>query len=53
MEVNDKKMNTTDDFDEVVKATNASKDPVLWIKAKNQAGQYKIFTVDLSEDTKK
>lgn len=53
LEVNDKKMNTPDDFDEVVKAANNSKDPVLWIKAKNQAGQYKSFTVDLSTDAKK
>ena len=53
LEVNDKKMNTTSDFDEAVKAANASKDPVLWIKAKTQSGLPKSFAVDLSKDEKK
>ncbi|MBR4649106.1 MAG: Do family serine endopeptidase [Bacteroidaceae bacterium] len=53
LEVNDKKMNTTSDFDEAVKAANASKDPVLWIKAKTQSGLPKSFAVDLSNDEKK
>lgn len=48
LEVNDRKMNTQTDFDEAVKAANASKEPVLWIKAKTQSGIYKSFTVDLS-----
>ena len=53
IEVNDRKMTSTDDFDEVVKAANASKDPVLWIKAKTQSGLPKSFAVDLSTDEKK
>ena len=53
LEVNDRKMVSTDDFDEVVKAANASKDPVLWIKAKTQSGLPKSFAVDLSTDEKK
>ena len=53
IEVNDRKMVSTDDFDEVVKAANASKDPVLWIKAKTQSGLPKSFAVDLSSDEKK
>ena len=52
-EVNDKKMNNTDDFNEVVKQTNASKDPVLWIKAKTQSGLPKSFAIDLSSDKDK
>jgi hypothetical protein len=46
-------MVSTDDFDEAVKAANASKDPVLWIKAKTQSGLPKSFAVDLSNDEKK
>ena len=53
LEVNDRKMLTNDDFDEAVKAANASKDPVLWIKAKTQSGLPKSFAVDLSKDEKK
>ncbi|MBQ7742219.1 MAG: Do family serine endopeptidase [Bacteroidaceae bacterium] len=53
LEVNDRKMVSTDDFDEVVKVANASKDPVLWIKAKTQSGLPKSFAVDLSGDEKK
>lgn len=53
LEVNDRKMVSTDDFDEVVKAANASKDPVLWIKAKTQSGLPKSFAVDLNTDEKK
>lgn len=53
LEVNDKKMNTQTDFDEVVKAANSSKEPVLWIKAKTQSGINKSFVVDLSNSDKK
>ena len=52
MQVNDKKMNTKDDFEEIVKKTNLSSDRVLWIRAKTQSGINKSFTVDL-EDAKK
>ncbi len=53
LEVNDKKMNTQTDFDEAVKAANASKDPVLWIKAKTQSGRPLSYVVDLSDSDKK
>ena len=53
LEVNDRKMITTADFDEAVKAANASKDPVLWIKAKTQSGLPKSFAIDLSTDEDK
>ena len=53
LEVNDRKMTTTADFDEAVKAANASKDPVLWIKAKTQSGLPKSFAIDLSTDEDK
>lgn len=52
LEVNGVKMNTKTDFDEVVKAANSSKDPVLWIKAKTQSGKPCSFAVDLSENKK-
>ena len=39
--------------DEAVKAANASKDPVLWIKAKTQSGLPKSFAIDLSTDEDK
>lgn len=53
MQVNDKKMNTVADFDEVVKQTNLSSDRVLWIRAKTQSGINKSFTVDLSDSQAK
>jgi len=49
LEVNDTKMNTQSDFDQAVKTANASKDPVLWIKARTQSGVRKSFVVDLSD----
>ena len=52
MQVNEKKMNTKEDFEEIVKKTNLSSDRVLWIRAKTQSGINKSFTVDL-EDAKK
>ena len=53
MQINDKKMNTVADFDEVVKQTNLSSDRVLWIRAKTQSGINKSFTVDLSDSQAK
>lgn len=53
LEANDTKMNTQTDFDEAVKAANASKEPVLWIKAKTQSGLPRSYVVDLSDSEKK
>lgn len=52
LEINDVKMNTQTDFDEVVKAANASKEPVLWIKAKTQSGLPRSYVVDLTDPKK-
>ncbi len=49
MQVNDKQMNTTDDFEEAVRAANMSSDRVLWIRAKTQSGLNRSFTIELSE----
>ena len=48
----DKKMNTVEDFNEVVKQANLSSERVLWIKAKTQSGMYKSFTIDLEDSPK-
>ncbi|MGN1236556.1 MAG: Do family serine endopeptidase [Bacteroidaceae bacterium] len=47
-EVNEVKMNSVSDFDQVVREANASKDPVLWIKAKTSSGLPKSYVVDLN-----
>ena len=52
LQVNDKKMNTVEDFNEVVKQANLSSERVLWIKAKTQSGMYKSFTIDLEDSPK-
>lgn len=52
MQVNDKKMNTPQDFEEAVKAANMSTDRVLWIRAKTQSGINKSFTIELDEAKK-
>lgn len=53
MQVNEKKMNTPEDFDDIVKTTNMSNDRVLWIRAKTESGLNKSFTVDLSNEKTK
>lgn len=50
MQVNNKKMVTTDDFDEAVKQANMSSDRVLWIQAKTQSGLNKPFVIELDDD---
>lgn len=49
MQVNDKLMNTTEDFYEAVKAANMSSDRVLWIRAKTQSGLNRSYTVELGD----
>lgn len=52
MQVNDRRMNTTADWDEAVKAANMSTDRVLWIRAKTQSGLNRSFTVELGDPKK-
>ena len=52
MQVNDRRMNTTADWEEAVKAANMSTDRVLWIRAKTQSGLNRSFTVELGEPEK-
>lgn len=49
LQVNDKKMNTVDDFNEVVKEANMTTDRVLWIRAKTQSGINKSYTIELGD----
>ena len=49
LEVNDKKMKTVDDWEEVVKSANQSSDRALWIKALKPSGRKVSFVVDLNE----
>ena len=53
MQVNDRKLSSTDDFNDAVKAANMSSDRVLWIRAKTQSGLNKSFTVELGDQSKK
>lgn len=52
MQINDRKMNTVEDFEEVVKATNLSSDRTLWIRAVTQSGLKRSFTIELDQKTK-
>ena len=49
LEVNDQKMESVDDWEEVVKAANQSADRALWIKALKPSGRKVSFVVDLNE----
>ena len=49
LEVNDKKMESVDDWEEVVKEANQSSDRALWIKALKPSGRKVSFVVDLNE----
>ena len=53
MQVNDRAMKTTTDWDEAVKEANMSSDRVLWIRAKTQSGINRSFTVELGDQKKK
>lgn len=48
-QVNDKVINTVEDFEEAVKAANMSSDRVLWIRAKTQSGLNRSYTVELGD----
>ena len=49
LEVNDKKMETVEDWENVVKQANQSSDRALWIKALKPSGRKVSFVVDLNE----
>ena len=49
LEVNDKKMQTLEDWEEVVKQANQSSDRALWIKAVKPSGRKQSIVVDLNE----
>ena len=49
LEVNDRKMQTVEDWVEVVKAANKSKDRVLWITAIKPSGRKDSFVIELNE----
>lgn len=49
LEVNDKKMQSLDDWEDVVKDANQSSDRALWIKAVKPSGRKQSIVVDLNE----
>ncbi|MBQ9559915.1 MAG: Do family serine endopeptidase [Bacteroidaceae bacterium] len=49
LEVNDRKMETVEDWEEVVKEANQSSDRALWIKAVKPSGRKVSFVVDLND----
>lgn len=53
MQVNDREMRTTEDFDEAVKSANLSTDRVLWIRAKSQSGLNRSYTIELTQPKNK
>lgn len=50
MMVNDEKMKTVEDWEEVVKETNKSKDRTLWIRALTPSGRRASYVVELGEE---
>lgn len=52
LQINDRKMTTVDDFEEVVKATNLSSDRTLWIRAITQSGLKRSYTIELDQKKK-
>ncbi len=49
LQVNDKPMNTVEDFEDVVKEANRSADRILWIRAVTQSGKMRSAVVELDE----
>ncbi len=49
LQVNDKKMESTDDWEDVVTAASQSTDRTLWIKAVNPSGRKVSYVIDLNE----
>ncbi len=51
--VNDEKMQTPEDWEEIVKNANKSKDRTLWIRALTPSGRKASFVVELEDEKKK
>ena len=49
LQVNDRKMETQEDWEEAVKQANQSTDRALWIKAMKPSGRKDSFVIDLNE----
>jgi len=49
LQVNDRKMETAEDWEEAVKQANQSTDRALWIKAMKPSGRKDSFVIDLNE----
>ena len=49
LQVNDRPMNTMEDFEEAVKEANRSSDRILWIRAVTQSGRLRSAVVELDE----
>ena len=49
LEVNDRKMQTLSDWEEVVKQATQSSDRALWIKAVKPSGRKQSIVVDLND----
>ena len=49
LQVNDQKMQTTEDWAEAVKSANQSTDRTLWIKAITPSGRKVSFVIELDE----
>ena len=49
LQVNDRRLETVEDWEEVVKSANQSSDRTLWIKALKPSGRKVSFVVDLNE----
>jgi len=49
LQVNDRKMESAEDWEEAVKQANQSSDRALWIKAMKPSGRKDSFVVDLNE----
>ncbi len=50
MQVNDQKMQTTEDWENAVKEANKGSERTLWIKALTPSGRWVSFVVDLNEN---
>lgn len=53
MDVNEKKMTSVEDWENIVKETNKSKERVLWIRALTPSGRRASFVVELSDEAEK
>ena len=50
LDINDTRLETTEDWEKVIKTTNQSSDRTLWIKAIAPSGRKQSFVIDLAEE---